>query len=82
MRLIYTVSKAFILMNCDLGTEGDIMKALSTRKGVSFVYKTQGVYDLIMKLELGSADELRRNIQDIRRIDNVRSSLTMIIAED
>ncbi len=76
------MSKAFILMNCDLGTEGDIMKALSTRKGVSFVYRTQGVYDLIMKLELGSADELRRNIQDIRKIDNVRSSLTMIIAED
>lgn len=69
-------------MNCDLGTEGDIMKALSTRKGVSFVYRTQGVYDLIMKLELGSGDELRRNIQDIRKIDNVRSSLTMIIAED
>lgn len=76
------MSKAFILMNCDLGTEGDIMKALSTRKGVSFVYRTQGVYDLIMKLELGSGDELRRNIQDIRKIDNVRSSLTMIIAED
>lgn len=76
------MSKAFILMNCDLGTERNILKALSTKKGVSFVYKTQGVYDLIMKLELGSVDELRRNIQDIRNIDNVRSSLTMIIAEE
>ena len=50
--------------------------------GVSFAYKTQGVYDLIVRLDLGSTAALRKAIQQVRKFDNVRSSLTMIVKEE
>lgn len=76
------MSKAFVLVNCDLGTEDVIVKELLRMSGVSAVYKTQGVYDMIVRLDLGSTDALRKTIQQIRKIDTLRSSLTMIVAED
>lgn len=76
------MSKAFVLVNCDLGTEDVIVKELLKMSGISVVYKTQGVYDMIVRLDLGSTEALRKTIQQIRKIDNVRSSLTMIVAED
>lgn len=78
---IYDMSKAFILLNCDLGTEDETIKELLTIAGISFAYKTRGVYDIVVKLNLGSEDELRSTAQKIRRINNVRSSLTMLVAE-
>lgn len=79
---MYIVAKAFILLNCDLGSEDEIIKELSEVGGVANAYKTHGVYDMIIKLELVSPNELRSTIGKVRRIDRVRSSLTMIVAED
>lgn len=76
------MSRAFVLVNCDLGTEDVIAKELLKLSGISVVYKTQGVYDMIVRLDLGSMEALRKTIQQIRKIDNVRSSLTMIVPED
>ena len=76
------MSTALVLVNCDLGTEDALIKGLSKMSGVSFAYKTQGVYDMIVRLDLGSTDALRKAIQQVRKFDNVRSSLTMIVKED
>jgi DNA-binding Lrp family transcriptional regulator len=76
------MANAFVLLNCDLGAEEDIIKELSTIGGVAKAYKTQGVYDMIVKLQSDSSADLRSIIGKIRRIDRVRSSLTMIVTGD
>ena len=73
---------AYVLINCDLGAEDEIIKEIKRipeAKEVSGVY---GVYDIIAKVESDSMDKLREIITwKIRRIDKVRSTLTMIVIE-
>jgi DNA-binding Lrp family transcriptional regulator len=73
---------AYVLINCDLGAEDEIIKEIKKipeAKEVSGVY---GVYDIIAKVESDSMDKLREIITwKIRRIDKVRSTLTMIVIE-
>jgi DNA-binding Lrp family transcriptional regulator len=76
------VSKAFVLVNCDLGTDDATAKELVGIGGVSSVYRTHGVYDLVIRLESDSFDGLKKSIQQIRRVNHVRSSLTVIVIED
>jgi DNA-binding Lrp family transcriptional regulator len=76
------MSKAFVLLNCDIGSQDTIIDELLTFKGVSYARKTHGVYDIIVKLELDSQEELRNTVVKIRRIDAVRSSLTLMVAKE
>ena len=76
------MSAAFVLLNCDIGFENAIVDELLTIKGVSYAYKTHGVYNIIAKLDLGFDEELRSTIVKIRRIDAVHSSLTLIVTKD
>jgi len=76
------MSKAFVLLNCDIRSQDMITDELLTFTGVSGAYKTQGVYDIIVTLESGSRDELRSTIVKIRRIDAVRSSMTLMVTKE
>ena len=78
----YIMSKAFVLLNCDIGSHDTIIDELLTFNGVSSAHKTQGVYDIIVKLDLDSREELRSTIVKIRRIDAVHSSLTLMVTKD
>ncbi len=73
---------AYVLINCDLGSEDDIireLKKLSEAVEVSGVY---GVYDIIAKIRSDTMDKLRETITwHVRKIDKVRSTLTMIVIE-
>ena len=78
----YIMSKAFVLLNCDNRSQDMIIDELLTFNGVSSAHKTQGVYDIIVTLESSSRDELRNTIVKIRRIDAVRSSMTLMVNKE
>lgn len=78
----YIMSKAFVLLNCDIRSQDMIIDELLTFNGVSSAHKTQGVYDIIVTLESSSRDELRSTIVKIRRIDAVRSSMTLMVNKE
>ena len=73
---------AYVLINCDLGSEEEIireLKKISEAVEISGVY---GVYDIVAKISSDSMDRLRETITwHVRRIDKVRSTLTMIVIE-
>jgi hypothetical protein len=75
------MSSAFVLLNCDLGTENAIISAMSGMSGVSEAAGLSGVYDIIAKLNAESEKGISMIVTKIRSIANIRSSLTMIIAE-
>jgi DNA-binding Lrp family transcriptional regulator len=75
------MSSAFVFLNSNIGDEKAIIDELLTTNGVSYAYRTSGVYDIILKLDLDSDEDLRSTIVKIRRIDAVRSSLTLVVTE-
>ncbi|OYT45829.1 Lrp/AsnC family transcriptional regulator [Candidatus Bathyarchaeota archaeon] len=73
---------AFVLINAEIGSEGEVLKALREVEGVKEAYSVYGVYDIIAKIEADSMDKLKDVVTwRIRRLDKVRSTLTMIVIE-
>lgn len=73
---------AYVLINCDLGSEDDIIKELKKLPEVVEVSGVFGVYDIIVRIRSDSMDKLCEVVTwNVRRIDKVRSTLTMMVIE-
>jgi len=73
---------AFVLINADLGAEEDLLKKLRDIQNVKEVYVVYGVYDIVAKIEADTMEKVKETITwKIRRLDKVRSTLTMIVVE-
>ncbi|MFQ5941128.1 MAG: Lrp/AsnC ligand binding domain-containing protein [Nitrososphaerales archaeon] len=73
---------AYVLINCDLGSENSIMKEITGLDGVKKVEQVQGVYDLIISVESDSMERLKEAITwKIRRMPKVRSTVSLIVLE-
>ena len=73
---------AYVLINCDLGSEDDIIKELKKLPEVVEVSGVFSVYDIIVRIRSDSMDKLREVVTwNVRRIDKVRSTLTMMVIE-
>ena len=70
---------AYVLINCDIGSEEDVISHLKTIDGVKEVHGTFGVYDIMVKIESDNHDTLRETITwKIRKIKRIRSTLTLM----
>ncbi|MHB8603503.1 MAG: Lrp/AsnC ligand binding domain-containing protein [Nitrosotalea sp.] len=68
----------YILVNCDLGSEVEIIKELEKISEVKEVRGTYGIYDIFVKLQADSGHTLESIITNkIRRISKVRSTVTL-----
>jgi DNA-binding Lrp family transcriptional regulator len=75
--------KAFVLINTEIGSEADVLKDLKKIDGVEEAFSVYGVYDIIAKVTADTMDKLKEIVTwRIRRLDKVRSTLTMIIIEE
>ncbi|HMD78954.1 MAG TPA: Lrp/AsnC ligand binding domain-containing protein [Nitrososphaerales archaeon] len=74
--------QAFVLVNADLGAEEDLLKKLRAVPNVKEVYVVYGVYDIVARVEADSMEKVKETITwNIRRLEKVRSTLTMIVVE-
>ena len=72
----------FVLINADLGAEEQLMKELRSIENVKEVFIVYGVYDIIARIEGQTMEKVKETITwKIRRLDRVRSTLTMIVVE-
>jgi len=73
---------AFVLINAEIGAEEEVVKELMKVEGVEEAYIVYGVYDVIAKVKAENLEKLKETITwRIRRLDKVRSTLTMIVVE-
>ncbi|MGC2425938.1 MAG: Lrp/AsnC ligand binding domain-containing protein [Nitrososphaeraceae archaeon] len=73
---------AYVLINCDLGSEEEIIREVKKLPEIIEVSGVYGVYDIVVKIKSDTMDRLRETITwHVRRIDKVRSTLTMIVIE-
>jgi len=70
---------AYVLINCDLGSEEVVISELRSIEGVIEVHGTFGAYDILAKVEAGLVEKLRETITwKIRKIAKIRSTLTLM----
>tara|TARA_B110001454_G_C12458780_1_gene325266 strand:+ start:47 stop:310 length:264 start_codon:yes stop_codon:yes gene_type:complete len=82
------LSIAFVLINSNLGTDVEIIdkvkEFLNPQKDVSYeIQGVYGVYDIIIKILCQDSAKLRGIITNkLRKIENVQSTLTMMVIEE
>ena len=73
------MAEAYILINCEIGSEEDVITALKNVDGIKEVHGTFGAYDILAKIESAQVEDLRETITlNIRKIDKIRSTLTLM----
>jgi DNA-binding Lrp family transcriptional regulator len=74
---------AFVLINTEIGSEGEVLEKLEKVEGVRESYLVYGVYDIVARIEAKTMDKLKEIVTwNVRRLDKVRSTLTMIVVEE
>ena len=75
--------RAFVLLNVETSSEDNVLKQLKQIGLVEESYVSYGVYDLIVKVKADTMEELKEAVTfKIRKIDQVRSTLTLIMMEE
>ena len=74
--------QAFILLNVEPGAEAKVLDKLRGIDLVREAYVSYGVYDIILRLNADTMDQLKDAISHkIRTTDQVRSTVTLILIE-
>ena len=74
------MATAFVLINAEIGAETEVLKDLKAITEVKEAHMVYGVYDIIARIETETMQDLKDSISwKIRRLDKVRSTLTMIV---
>ncbi|MGP3667115.1 MAG: Lrp/AsnC ligand binding domain-containing protein [Candidatus Bathyarchaeota archaeon] len=74
---------AYVLINTEIGAESVVLKEIRKIKNVIEAYTVYGTYDIIAKVQAESLDKLKECVTwNIRKLDKVRSTLTMIVIEE
>lgn len=74
------MAMAFVLINAEVGEENRVHMQLKEIPEVKETYMVFGVYDIIARVQTETMQELKDVLSwKIRRLDKVRSTLTMIV---
>ncbi|MBC7107554.1 MAG: Lrp/AsnC ligand binding domain-containing protein [Methanomassiliicoccales archaeon] len=72
---------AIVLINTEIGKEGEVIDSLSKLSEVKEIYLVYGVYDIVAKLDSETMESLEGLItQKIRHVGAIRSTLTLIVS--
>ena len=76
------MSKAYVLINCDLGSEKNVISSLKEVEDVKEAHGTLGLYDIILKIESESEEKITKIVtQIIRKMPKIHSTITLTRSE-
>jgi len=76
------MTRAYVLMNCELGSEKDIISLLNKIDGVKEAHGTLGLYDIVVQIESDSEEKIREIVTGtIRKIPKIQSTMTLTRSE-
>ena len=76
------MTTAYVLINCDTGSEESVIDDLKSIIGVKNVSVVFGAYDIVAEVQTQTVDKLRETITiKIRKISGVRSTLTLLTVD-
>lgn len=76
------MAKAYVLINCVLGSEKNVISSLKSLNDVTEVHGTLGLYDVIVKIESDSEEKIQKTITNfIRKMPKIHSTMTLTRSE-
>lgn len=70
---------SYVLVNCELGSEEEVISELKSIEGVKEVHGTFDAYDILAKVESDQVEALREAITwKVRKIPKICSTLTLM----
>ena len=77
------MTSAFLFINAELMFIEDVINKLKEIPEIVRVYKVQGIYDIIARVNSDTEEKLKELVSErIRRIDSVTGTVTVIIAKE
>jgi DNA-binding Lrp family transcriptional regulator len=74
---------AYVLVTTESGAVDSVLASLKKMDSVKETYMVYGVYDIIATVKADTMDKLKEIVTwNLRSLDQVRSTLTMIVVED
>ncbi len=68
------------MLNVETGTEEEVINKLKELQEVREAWMVYGVYDIVVRVKAETMEELKNIVSwTIRRLDRVRSTMTMIV---
>lgn len=61
-----------------MGAEAKVMQQIQDLEYVEKAYRVYGVYDIIVKVNANDKEDLQRKVLLIRRLDEIKSTLTLL----
>ena len=73
------MTDAYVMLNCELGAESEIIEHLRELEQVVDVFETIGTHDMLVKLQAENFEKIREIVSwNIQKLKNVRSTATLI----
>jgi DNA-binding Lrp family transcriptional regulator len=73
---------AFLLINCKLGSDKEVINRVKEIPEVIQVYRIYGAYDIIVRVAAGTVEKLQQALKsDLKRLDNIVSTVTLVTKE-
>ncbi len=73
------MATAYVLVNCDLGFDVEIIDEIKQLEDVKEVHGVFGSYDILVRLESANLENLREIITwKLRKLNRVKSTLTLM----
>ena len=73
--------KAYVMLNCDLGSEKKVITLLKKIDGVKEAHGTLGLYDIIAQIESDTEEKVREIAKTIRNVEKIHSTITLTRSE-
>jgi len=74
--------EAFVFINTEIGAEDEVLEQLSKMPEIKEAMIVYGPYDLVVRVSVDSAENLRKLISEkIRRMSKIKSTTTLIVAK-
>ena len=73
------MTDAYVMLNCELGAEAEIIEKLQELEQVTDVFETIGTHDMLVKLQADNFEKIREIVSwNIQKLPKVRSTATLI----
>lgn len=72
----------YVLINCELGAEEDLIEKIREMENVKEVFATFGAHDMMVKVEAEHLERFREVITwEIQKLGKIRSTVTLVKKE-
>ncbi len=73
------MTDAYVMLNCELGAEAEVIEQLKELEQVVDVFETIGTHDMMVKLQAENFEKIREIVSwNIQKLKNVRATSTLI----